>query len=168
MGLFSIRKIVRVHYSTIIDESNTKRKVFFVFLGVPVIIAFLAMLFSVGATTNLMMAVVSMLAILIGFSINAVFLLMSGGSENPTPDEKELFENTRNITLYSIIVGLFSLVLAGLVLTGISNNVLLAGDKLLILLSGILFFLLVHYVITLFLLPARLYVIVELSVGSGD
>lgn len=161
MGLFSIKELIKVHYCTILAESNSKHKIYFVFLIIPLAVAILSFTQKITATIDLMIAMVSMLAILIGFSINAVFLLMNGGSEEPSTDEIELFENTRNITIYSIIIGIFTLVIAGILLTGLSNDFNINGKLPLILGSSVLSFLVTHYIITLLLLPARLYVIIE-------
>lgn len=163
MGLFSIRRIVEAHFCTLLDESNSDFKVWFVFLIIPIIISSFSVITGIVATINIMIAVISMLAILIGFSINSMFLLVNSNNENQTSDEEELYRNTRNITLYLIIAGLITLSIAGITLIGLSNDILQIGYMGLLVLSSILFLLLSHYIITLFLLPARLYVIVELN-----
>jgi len=109
-----------------------------------------------------MTTIISMLAILIGFSINAVFILIDSYPEEPTNDIDLLFVGTRNVTLYSIIFGIITLLVAGLVLVLVINRNLHLREIEIGLLSFITFVMVFHYFITLLLLPARLYTIIEI------
>lgn len=164
MGLYSIRPIISAHYQTVISESNSKLKVWGVFIFLPIVFAVISgVVFNVSITSGVVVTIISILAILIGFSINAVFLLIDHAKDDPSELEQELLENTRNITLYAIIFGIFTLSFAGLVLLSINNDTLFSDGVLLLVVSSVLYASLAHYILTLLLLPARLYVIVETS-----
>lgn len=161
MGLFSIRPIVNAHRESLSDESNSEHKVKFWFYILPALIAAFLVLLKIFITSSFALAVISMIAILIGFSVNAIVLLMDHVDEDMSSDEEKLVEGLRNLTLYSIIVGLVLLLLTGLSLLATTNDLFEGCWIARAIVSFLLFTGLSHYLITLFLLPARLYVVVE-------
>ena len=164
MGLFSLVKIVEAHYRTLLEESNSQLKVWFLFAILPMIISIIPIQFDMFINSSMMTTIVSMLAILIGFSINAVFILIDSYPDETSNDLDLLFEGTRNITLYSIIFGIFTLFISGLVLVIFLNKGYHLDRILIKFLSIVIFFTVSHYFVTLLLLPARLYVIVETQI----
>lgn len=162
MGLFSLLKIAEAHYKTLVDESNSKWKIILLFLILPVTISGGLLWFGLFITSDVMTTIISMLAILIGFSINAVFILIDSYPDETTRDIELLFVGTRNITLYSIVFGITTLLLSGLVLVIVLNNNLGLSDSLMAIISSVIFIMVFHYFVTLLLLPARLYAIVEI------
>lgn len=164
MGLFSLIKIVKAHYRTLLEESNGYLKVCILFAILPTIISVVLIRSDMFINSNMMTTIVSMLAILIGFSINAVFILIDSYPDETSKDLDLLFEGTRNITLYSIIFGIFTLFISGLILVIFINKGQHIDGVLIKSLSIVVFFTVSHYFVTLLLLPARLYVIVETQI----
>jgi len=164
MGLFSLIKIVKAHYRTLLEESNGYLKVCILFAILPILISVVLIRSDMFINSNMMTTIVSMLAILIGFSINAVFILIDSYPDETSKDLDLLFEGTRNITLYSIIFGIFTLFISGLILVIFINKGHYIDGILIKSLSIVVFFTVSHYFVTLLLLPARLYVIVETQI----
>ena len=169
MGLFSIRPIVTAYYQTLLEESNSKSKVWLVFFAFPNVFSIALVYIGILVTSDLIISLVSMLAILVGFSINAMFLLVDSTSEDSdckekmthSKDKADLYAGARKITHYSIIFGIISLLYIGLTLSIIESGLLPNSWFYKGILTFITFFIFFHYIFTLLLLPARLYVVVE-------
>ncbi|WP_440769354.1 hypothetical protein [Natronorubrum sp. DTA28] len=112
-------------------------------------------------TNSLAEVLIPAISVLIGFSINAMLLLIGRVSDETTDREEKLIKNTRNHTMYAVIIGLATLVLVvGFLVT--SGETLIPIDlPFRTFTSFILYSLIGHYIISLYLLPARFYAIAE-------
>ena len=166
-NLIDVTPVIAVHYRRIAKDSPLVIADLFVLLGVPFLIAGVSI--RVPVSNGLISRVIPALAILIGFSINAV-ILMAGeplepgeGTQSRTAysevkNRKQALIHTRSNTLYALVVGLLALLMAI-----ISSAVLHARlpEMLVTAVSFVLYFLLIHYFITLLMVVRRLYILVE-------
>lgn len=160
MGLFSILPIVQEHYRSLVSDSSRLRTAT-IFGFIPGITGIVLSLSGILLTPEFTRIVISMLAILVGFSINALVLLMRDHEAiKDGTREAELMENTRNHTMYALIFGLTILTYTGGIMLFQTSGIDL-GYLADIVGSSILFAGLVHYLQTLYLLPARLYAIID-------
>lgn len=160
MGLFSITPIIREHFSSLVRDSSRRRTI--VIFGIfPGLVGLLLSLGGVLLNKSFTQVVISILAILVGFSINALVLLMRNDREvEEGSKEEELMENTRNHTMYALILGLTILsYTAAIYLLQVSSITMNDGPS--IAGSALFYAGLIHYVQTLYLLPARLYAIAD-------
>ncbi|AHG00840.1 hypothetical protein HALLA_09700 [Halostagnicola larsenii XH-48] len=160
MGLFSILPIVREHYKSLVSDSSKKRAVI-IFGVIPTAISIILILSGMNLTRDLAEVLIPAIAILIGFSINAMLLLIGRVSDEPTEREEKLVKNTRNHTMYAVILGLATLVIVLVFLISSKNKLAPVDLPLRTMASFLIYFLIGHYIISLYLLPARFYAIAE-------
>lgn len=168
MGLFNIGPIADEYSDTIRAISSSERKAILVFVLFPLTFGVVFVLLGWLVGGDFAVAIISMLAILIGFSINAGVLLLEqnpadlGAEEGQEEDKKRFLKNTKVLIIYAILVGLVLVLISAVSLIGTSNSVLNEGilHRLIsvIIYSGIL-----HYVLTLLLIPARMHTIATLK-----
>jgi len=165
-NLIDVTPVVVVHYRRVLDDSPLPAADLFVLLGIPLILAGLG--YQYPTTDSLLSRIIPALAILIGFSVNAIILmaqqpLRQGESETreeytETQRRGKALKHTRTNTLYALIIGLISLLVSLVVsvVSQTSQSILVWG-----ILSSILYFFLAHYFITLIMISRRLYILVE-------
>lgn len=160
MGLFSIFPIICEHYRSLVSDSSKIRTIF-IFGIIPLTVSSLLILRGVNITNSLAEVLIPAVSVLIGFSINAMLLLIGRVSDGTTEREQKLIENTRNHTMYAVIIGLATLVLVVGFLVTSGRNMVPVDFSLRPFASFVLYTLLGHYIISLYLLPARFYAIAE-------
>lgn len=165
-NLIDVSPVIVVHYRRILDDSPLPTADVFVLLGIPILFGILG--FVSPATGNFLSLVIPTLAILIGFSVNAVILMAREPLKREEPESREehaekekrksALIHTRTNTLYALIVGLVTLLVA------VSTSAVLrvgVGYLALQIVSYVLYFLLIHYFLTLLMISRRLYILVE-------
>lgn len=166
-NLIDVTPVIIVHYRRVIKDSPLVIADLFVLLGIPLLSAGVAIYTPVSS--GLVSRVIPALAILIGFSVNAVILMAGEPLEpNEKPESRAAYSkvksrkqaliHTRTNTLYALIVGLIALLIA--IISSAALHAELSRN-LVIALSFILYFLLIHYFITLLMVARRLYILVE-------
>lgn len=166
-NLIDVTPVIIVHYRRVFNDSPWIIADLLVLLGFPLLLAYAAIY--EPANDKLIGRVVPALAILIGFSVNAV-ILMAGEPLEPdgepksrkayteAENRKQALIHTRTNTLYALIIGLITLFIAILSSAAIHADIptfVLTG------ISFILYALLIHYFITLMMVARRLYILVE-------
>lgn len=159
MGLFSVLPIVIAHYRSLVSDSSRLR-VMAIFFIIPIAVSVFLVGLGIEVSRLFVQVVVSALAVLIGFSINAMLLLIRQAKGETSDREAKLVKNTRNHTMYSTIVGLGFLAIA--LLFFFPFPIKIVGSEYLSTIGSVfLYFGIIHYLLTLYLLPARLYAIAE-------
>lgn len=162
MGIFSIRSVIRVHIDELIEDSSATYS-FIVFLLLPVIISLILVIIGIHVTQQFLAVLISALAVLIGFTINAVVLLMRYRADDTNEDLRKLVRQTRVHAHYLMVLGFFILsyiIVYYLIFTaGFTVGIPLIAESI----SFLTYFLMAHFLLTLLLIPARLYVVVENS-----
>lgn len=166
-NIIDVTPVIIVHYRRVFNDSPLVIADFFILIGLPLLLAFAA--FFEPANNQLIARIIPALAILIGFSVNAVILMAREPLEpEEKPEDRKTYAvvesrkqaliHTRTNTLYALIVGLITLLIAI-----ISSAVLYANISTIVLavISFILYAFLIHYFITLFMIARRLYILVE-------
>jgi ABC-type transport system involved in cytochrome c biogenesis permease subunit len=156
MGLFSIKQIVCKHYTSVKGDSSAKRfsAIFFLF---PAAVSVGMVLLGFTVSKDTIQLLVPALSVLIGFSINSLALL---ASQDRTGPPNALADNIRNLASYALIIGIVLLVFTIILSLAFSNSYL-EEQALVTAVSAIVYFVVGHYVLTLLLIPSRLYVTVE-------
>lgn len=161
IGLFSIFPIIREHFKSLIDDS-TKLGIIILFLIIPVLVASVAIHFKAFLDRSFIQTALSVLAVLVGFTINALVLLMGTSEESYSTKQEEVLDKTRDHTVYSLVIGLVLIGLASLFLV-FYNQISSAGIGIIVVSTLILYTISTHYITTLFLIPARIYKISDLD-----
>jgi len=179
MGIFNIKKIIELHYYSIVKNSSFPLAIFWFGL-IPLFISVVGTYLH-PIDQNFIQILIPVMGILIGFSINAVILLMGKSHDNSdkfledsTAEGKsfissgkisELYEHTRNHTHYILILGLIILVLLCFCYlvsrSRIVPHFIKTGYFYDWSLSIFLYSLLSHYILSVFLIPSHIYAIVE-------
>lgn len=154
MGLFSLKQIVLEHYMSIKRDSSRMRFVM-IFLMIPAFGALVGLKFTI--TKSVIKLLVPALSVLIGFSINTLALLASQETSERTDG---LADNLRNLASYALVTGIVLLIFT-IALFLLFDNQFLKGHFLVTIISVIIYFAIGHYILTLLLIPSRLYVTVE-------
>lgn len=175
--MFSIWDIGEQFYDAIVEVDNVSPIVFWlVFAGLPILVGVSAVLSGFRVHSSLLTLIIPSMTLFVGFSINSVILLLRY-SEN-SDASKNLIDQVRNLAIYVVVVGIILVVItfAGFTfINGVGNSIipapitirgvdLLATPDLQALGafgSIIVYSLLAHFLMTILLLPARVYVIVE-------
>lgn len=154
MGLFSLKQIALEHYISIKNDSSGLRFVV-IFLIIPAFGALVGLKFTI--TKSAIKLLVPALSVLIGFSINTLALLASQDTFERTDD---LADNLRNLASYALVTGIILLIFTIALFLSFDNQ-FLKGQFLLTIISIMLYFAIGHYILTLLLIPSRLYVTIE-------
>ena len=107
---------------------------------------------------------ISVVGVLTGFSINAIVLLTSHSSDRSYEIKTKVVDQTKDYTLYSILVGIITLValIIGYILAnGDLPLVLDLGISTMTIVSIIVYILVFHYFLMLFVIVHRLYSLVH-------
>ena len=165
MSLYKISEIKNKYNKTLDKLSPSEQKTKWVFFRIPLFIGILFSTVGVLPTGDFLTGLISMLAILVGFTVNAGILLINytvDENDRQVSDRKELKNDILSISTYSIVIGIFAIIFSGVILLGVSNApiVRLPHQIGLRMLSVILYALLLHFMFTLLLLPSRLYAVI--------
>ena len=144
--------------STLRDISKSKAFIFLV--GIPLIISgILVAVFEYTIGELFLKQIVPIVAFLVGLSLNAVILLLRYSS-NSDASEK-LVTEVRHISVYSIVSGVLIILVTLLVIASKNNFETSYSHIILPVVSFIMYSAILHYFMTILLLPARVSVIVE-------
>ena len=126
---------------------------------IPLLLSIGALLTDFIIDYNALRLIIPAISLFVGLLTNSVILLLRYSDTN-NPSEN-LIDQTRNISIYLIVSGIFIVALS----IGGYFSSLVIDDFVLIakIYSAIIVFLLSHYLFSIFLLPARLFVIIENS-----
>lgn len=178
MLLRNIGRIVTDNYDSLIDEAwgRGPASALLVIAGfglVPVVLGLLGG-YHVPVWVNFLSALISVIGVLTGFSINSIVLL-TGHSESDSYSLKtKVVDQTKDYTLYSILVGIVLLITLTLgflfVKAGFEYSITIRGFQfsILQLVSVIVYSVLAHYVLILLVITHRLYTLVHgNAIGNG-
>ena len=143
-------------YRSLVSESGVFRVSIFLAI-IPACAAVINYIFEIQASSLLLSTLVPAMVLFVGFSMNAVVLLLRyAESSNADP---ELVEQARNISVYLVTFGMIiaTAAFAGIIWVNNSNS----GQDLGLIPSSVLIFLLTHYVLVALLFPTRIFTIVE-------
>ncbi|WP_133412266.1 hypothetical protein [Natrarchaeobaculum sulfurireducens] len=159
MGLFSFLPVIYYHFKYVVDDSSKKR-VLTIFLLFPLVPTVLLIWFGYTLSAEIAQVIATVVGVLVGFSISSLMQLTSQ-VRKPEPDShQDLVEKTRVHTMYALDFGI-----ALLAATAFSHIILSSdmhvGKLVEIALTGSIFLGFGHFLLTLFLLPARLFTIGE-------
>jgi hypothetical protein len=108
---------------------------------------------------NALRLIIPAISLFVGLLTNSVILLLRYSDTN-NPSEN-LIDQTRNISIYLIVSGIL---IVSLSIGGYFSSLVIDGAVLISkIYSAIMVFLLSHYLFSILLLPARLFVIIENS-----
>lgn len=174
--LQNIGRIVEDNYSSLVHEAPGRGKksqlvVFGIFGFFPATAGFLFGLAS-PFWTSIITALVSSIGVLTGFGINSIMLLTNAATEDMYEQKRNMVNQTLDYTLYSVLVGLLSLVvlLFGFILS--EANIPFSMPTIPIsraqLISIVVYFALIHYFMVLFVITHRMYSLINTNaIGRG-
>lgn len=156
-GLVNIVPIIKNHYSNLVKDSPAAWMDLLILLGLPAATILLVPYYT--ATVNFIILVVTSLTILFGFTFNAAILL-SGTSISEHPhEEKRAIEITKGSSLYALLISFITLLYSFAVYVVIDFG---GGPFPSIeLMSGILYYLLAHYLLTLLVILRNLSALIN-------
>lgn len=159
--MYSILRIIELFRKRVVRSAGPVKSTLYLVL-IPIIASLFITYVGFTVTDRLLTVIIPAVSILVGFSLNTVVLLLRY-SEN-TDASNNLMENVRTFSVYSILVGMAILALT---ISMIISESLAFPQNLTTSLhyisSGAVFFLLLHYLSVVLLLPSRVFVIVENS-----
>lgn len=161
--------IVADHYKTLVSFNTKKVKItdYFLFIGVPILVAFFAYYFSIVISSNSAAVVTTAVTILAGLLFNLLILIHTINSHKKIyttskDTDKFFMEIYANIS-YSILISLFCLV--PLVYLSFSDNTEIEKNykDILIYASSIVIFLIVHLFLTLLMVLKRIHYLLSIE-----
>jgi hypothetical protein len=169
MLLENLQSIVVRNYTSLVDEAGrfAKTRVALSFGFVPIVIGVLLGYYS-PLWAKIVGALISAIGVLTGFSINSIVLLTSHSKENSYHLKTKHVNQTKDFTLYSILVGL--VLLAALIIgyAGTSAEIQFSSIQnwkkpitTIPILSIVIYTLLCHYFMVLLSVTHRLYTLVH-------
>lgn len=159
--MYSIKRTISLFCENICDSAGPVKSLVFLLL-LPFILTIIIALAGFRATSQLLSIIIPSISILIGFSLNTVVIMLRYNKNAEVSDS--LKENIRTFSVYSILVGLVILLLTiWTVIWNSSPNRFALPTGANFVSSMIIFFLLLHYLSVILLLPPRVSVIVENS-----
>lgn len=173
MLLKNIPTIVSNNYKSLVSETDSGKWASRIIVGLLLIIIPSSFGVVLGVLSpiwmNLLSALISVVGVLTGFSINTIVLLTGHSEEDSYNLQTDVVEDTENFTLYSILVGIVLLitVLIGFII--VRGNLLPKFNSLSVLvevtglqlLSVVVYSLMFHYLVTLLVISHRLYSLVR-------
>ncbi len=165
MGLFSLGQIAREHFGSLEDDSSCTRVVF-IFIILPLAVSLLLVIGELFVTKGFLQLLVSALSILIGFSINALVLLLRHGNQSDVDDD--LLDTVRDLASYTLIIGVFVLAIASISFLLFETWSKPISRLNLSVVSFIMYAISGHFIANILLIPARVYVLVENSPSDSD
>lgn len=165
MNLINIWPVVSNHFDSLNEDSPSPFTDKLLLVGMPAMVSFLSLQYPVS--TSLAKTTITALAILFGFSFNAVILFAGTDYSDKKPKEQKSIELTEGNTHYSLVIGFSALVFAFLVFA-ISKPEPSSSNWLLVIFSYILYFFLLHYFLTLMMILRRLSILISGDLLSAD
>ncbi|MFY4811285.1 hypothetical protein ACOJIV_01050 [Haloarcula sp. AONF1] len=173
--LFAIYRIPREFWRLIREDLRWEGKIralegIVIFLLLPSVVSSSVVYFQVAFDTQFYSLLIAAATLFVGFSMNSVLLLLK--YSNQENSSSLLVNQTRNIISYLLYLGLL---LAFLGISGYIFSLQIKGDspvdlKMLyvnIAVSSIAVFVLVHFLIVVAFLPARIFTIIEQTSKSS-
>ena len=176
MFLSNIRKIVSNNYGSLVEEAGgeplvSKLYVCFIFGLIPVLVGgFLG--YYIDLWAGFIGTLISVVGVLTGFSINSVVLLSGHDAEGIYEQRRDAVRQTKDFTLYSILVGivLLAVLTLGYLMTQVGSDFPVTFPNApLAPLTGVsilVYAILVHYLLILFFVTHRLYTMVHIDVAG--
>lgn len=157
-NLYSAFGITSQFIQSVLGEDTGIIRGIIALLAIPVLVAAVLLYLGFSISPQMHRAIISAVSILVGFSLNAVLLLLRYSMSSTASDK--LMKIVRHISIYSVLVGIIvvSITLTSLLITQNTQNTLVAR-----IFFGAIFLSVSHYLLTVLLLPARVFVVVELA-----
>jgi hypothetical protein len=176
MFLSNIGKIVSKNYMSLVEEAGGESRfprlyVFFFFGFFPILVGAL-LGYYIELWAGFIGTLISVVGILTGFSINSVVLLSGHDADGIYEQRKDAVKQTKNFTLYSILIGivlLAVLTLGYLMLQAGSDFPISFSNATITPLTAVsmsVYAILVHYLLILFFVTHRLYTMVHIGVAG--
>lgn len=157
--MYSAFRIISLFFTRIVDSAGLFKSSLFLILF-PIILSSSMVSLGFRVTDDLLGIIIPAVAILVGFSLNTVVLLLRY-SEN-SDASRGLVSKVRTFSVYSILLGIIILTITiGMIIWNSSEVVITLPGYWYPLSSVAVFFLLSHYLFVILLLPPRVSVIVE-------
>lgn len=158
LGLINVWPVVDNHYKNIIEDSPAAWLDMLLLLGVPLVTSLAAYEFQ--ASAKFVKVTISTLTILFGFTFNAVVLLAARDDTDKKRTVRYAISMTKGNAVYALLVAFLTLICSFIVfLITLAPNFVPA--IVITLASGVLYFMLSHYIITLLVVLRRLYILIE-------
>lgn len=160
----NIIKIIRNNYSSLIHEIAVPEyfKTFLVVIIFLIIPFFFGLILGVLSPIGdgIIMSIASVVSVLTGFSLNAIILMLRHDPTESYELETKIVDQTKDFTLYTIIIGMLTLVILIFGHIAVKSEIYLGFDGVIIY-SIIIYSLLVHYFLGLFVILHRLFSLVR-------
>jgi amino acid transporter len=157
-SLYSTFDITSQFIQSVLGEDTGVVRGVIALLVIPILITVIFLSYGFSIDPQMHRAIISAVSILVGFSLNAVLLLLRYGMNSDASNK--LMRIVRHISIYSVLIGVIVVIvsLTSLLITQNMESSLITGF-----LSGVIFLSVSHYLLTVLLLPARVFVVVELA-----
>lgn len=162
-SIYSIFDITGNFISTVLGEEVGKVRGSIALILLPIVSTAVLLRYNIFINAEIVKSVISAVAILVGFSLNALLLLLRYGKASDSSDK--LMRIVRHISTYTIIVGIFTVSLSLVSLLLLENS---PNDLEIYSISVIIYLITSHYLLSVLLLPARVFVFVENAEGDTD
>jgi len=173
MFLTNIRKIVRKNYGSLVEEASggylASRLYVGIFFGLIPVLVGGVLGYYVDLWAGFIGTLISVVGVLTGFSINSVVLLSGQVADGTYEQRKNAVRQTKDFTLYSILVGivLLAVLTLGYLMIQVGPDfpisVSLGTITPLTAVSAFVYTILIHYLLILFFITHRLYTMVHID-----
>jgi len=176
MFLSNIGKIVSKNYGSLVEEAGgespvSELYVFLFFCLVPILVGgFLG--YYIDLWAGFIGTLISVVGVLTGFSINSVVLLSGHDADGIYQQREDAVRQTKDFTLYSILVGivLLAILTLGYLMIQVGSDFPISFSNAplepLTAVSALVYAVLVHYLLILFFVTHRLYTMVHIDVAG--
>jgi hypothetical protein len=154
--MYRTHRVALVLYRSLVSESGVFRVSIFLAI-VPFCAGTINYFLGIRAGSLLLSTLVPAMVLFVGFSMNAVVLLLRYAESSDA--DPELVEQARNISVYLVTFGIIIATVAFAGIIWVKN--FKSGQGLGLIPSSVLIFLLTHYVLVALLFPTRIFTIVE-------
>jgi hypothetical protein len=161
-SLIGIKIIIDKHFETLNDENANHKEIFFIFALLPLIIALVFIYFHKFLTNDSINALITAFSIFTGLLLNVILILFTivtkpdqSVETTTTKNRKRLLEHLYANSIYALLISTLILVLLIIaIIWNVENTCLL-----LIILSSVVYFGLTHFILTLFMVFKRLFIL---------
>lgn len=162
-SIYSIFGIIENFVSTVLGEEVGKVRGSIALILLPIVSTGTLLCYNITINTEIVKSVISAVAILVGFSLNALLLLLRYSEASNSSDK--LMRIVRHISTYTILIGIFIVSFSLISLVLLENN---PNNLEKYIMSFVIYLITSHYLLSVLLLPARVFVFVENAEGNTD
>jgi len=160
--IINIFPIFKKHFESLKEDANII-SILLLFILIPLLGSAIFIFFNFFITSSIINSLIATFSILVGFCINVLILLL-GLKKRKIEIENKLVEHLSYNVLYELIIGLLILFISFVFLIILPK----IHYHLLLLMSGVLYFLVFNFLFTLVMISKRIYALLYMKLKDNS